>query len=170
MSELQITLISIFQAIRGIEARLDALTAHLQPKTAKPADPAQAATETQAVTDFLASWRECRGDLPEARSAPAGTARRRRILAAIKAEPDRAVWAGAMRALAASSFHRGGNDRGWVANIDFLISPGQWLKWCDIGRQGKAKPAAMAPTATWCAECGVREVAAGDVVCGECQL
>lgn len=170
MSELQITLNSIFQAIRGIEARLDALTAHLQPKTAKPADPAQAATETQAVTDFLASWRECRGDLPEARSAPAGTARRRRILAAIKAEPDRAVWEATIKALAASPWHRGANDRGWVADIDWLVSPSKWPRWCDIGRKNLTNPAAKAPTATWCAECGVREVAAGDVVCGECQL
>lgn len=169
MSELQITLDSIFQAIRGIEARLDALTGHLRPKPERPAKTADPA-ERASVTDFLASWRECRGDLPEARSAPAGTARYRRILSAIKAEPDRAVWAGAMRALAASPFHRGGNDRGWVANIDFLISPGQWLKWCDVGRQGAAKPAAKATKATWCAECGVREVAVGDVVCGECQL
>lgn len=72
------------------------------------------------------------------------TAKRDRVVKARLAEEgDLGLWGLAMEHLAASPHHRGENDRGWVADVDFLLQAEQYAKWLDLAHGGppvKADP------------------------------
>lgn len=127
----------------------------------KPAGDADPGKWRNAVTAFVAAWNEERGPLPKASLLPGTeTPRYRRIVACLKVQPEILHWRLAARALAASPHHRGGNDRGWVASIDFLISPSQFVKWLEAGealgskQTGSSGPPVGTSAIVWCAECG----------------
>ena len=63
-------------------------------------------------------------------------ARDRVLKARLAEEGDLEVWRGAIKHLLASQYHTGGNDRGWKADVDFLLQPGQAPKWLDKARSG----------------------------------
>lgn len=100
-------------------------------------------------------WNQYRQGLPRADSAPEGSTRRKRIATVLKAERDLQKWGAAVRAIANSPHHRGQNERGWVANIDFLIQAGQFQKWIEAGAQREvaARPEPAQSRAVWCG-CG----------------
>lgn len=104
---------------------------------------------------LLEVWNSNRGGLPQAREAPEGSTRRRRMVAVLRVQPDLAKWSAAVRALASSPHHKGQNERGWVANIDFLIQANQFPKWLEAGAQRDAEPQGRGRQArtVWCA-CG----------------
>lgn len=66
-------------------------------------------------------WNEHRGKLPKV-IACNGT-RQRKADARWRERPDDAHWISVIRALAASPFCLGDNDRGWHATFDFLLQP-----------------------------------------------
>jgi hypothetical protein len=51
-----------------------------------------------------------------------GDDRKKHASARIAEFPDEASWVSAVKATAASEFHQGLNDSGWVATFDWLIS------------------------------------------------
>lgn len=63
-------------------------------------------------------------------------ARDRVLKARLAEEGDLEVWRGAIRHLLASAYHTGGNDRGWKADLDFLLQAAQAPKWLDKARSG----------------------------------
>jgi hypothetical protein len=58
--------------------------------------------------------------------------RRKHIEAALK-DADLETWKKAFKALAASEFHTGKNERKWRANIDFILRPAQRAVWIENG-------------------------------------
>lgn len=62
--------------------------------------------------------------------------RARALKARLVEEADLEVWRLAIRHLVASPFHRGVNDRGWIADVDFLLQASQSGKWLDLARGG----------------------------------
>lgn len=73
-------------------------------------------------THWLAEiWNQHRGTLPEVRSM--SSHRMRKVLARVGEESSREVWATVVQRIAASPFHTGKNDRGWIANFDWLLKP-----------------------------------------------
>jgi hypothetical protein len=142
----------ILAELRAIRQLLEA---QAKPKSAPKAPPCTA----EDADAFVAMWNANCGGLPKAETAgPADGPRRAGIAACLKVTRDLTRWADAVKALAASPHHRGQNERGWVANIDFLIGPSQRLKWMEEG----ARRAAQAPKATphrevWCG-CGKQAI------------
>lgn len=79
---------------------------------------------TAAANDIVETWNEMAADarLPKARVTP----KRARVIAARLREPGwREDFALACAAIAASPWHRGQNDRGWAATIDFVLQAGK---------------------------------------------
>lgn len=70
---------------------------------------------------LLTTWNQNRGPLPEAKAISGGRATHAR--ARLAEVPDLARWSAAVKRLALSPFATGGNDRGWKADIDFLLRP-----------------------------------------------
>lgn len=73
------------------------------------------------IKQVFDTWNKYRGKLPEARSLTAN--RKNKITVRLKDFPDHADWTEAVNKIAASDFCNGLNDRGWVADFDFLIKP-----------------------------------------------
>lgn len=71
-------------------------------------------------------WNSHCGDLPRCKGI--GVKRRAAMMRRIKEHPDPLVWLDAIKRIAASDFCRGDNNRGWRANIDFLLQPDTLLK------------------------------------------
>lgn len=91
------------------------------------------------IQDLVDLWnRETAGSpLP---SCLAATGQRFRDLdIATREEPDLAVWREAIRALLVSPHHVGQNERGWKADIGFLVQPSQRSKWLEKGRAAVAR-------------------------------
>jgi len=87
---------------------------------------------------FVQTWNEvCPPRLPAAKAVTAK--RRKRIAAAAVIEPNLATWRTAFDRLASSAFHAGGNERGWKADIDFILQDEQMGKWLDLAGQGVAR-------------------------------
>lgn len=78
--------------------------------------------ETLAEKAFW-NWNKCAeaAGLPEARNL---TAERTAELEACLEEHGMEGWVGALEKLLGSDFCQGGNDRGWRADIDWLMKPG----------------------------------------------
>lgn len=121
----------------------------------KRRDTAEAHDFKTEVSDFVTAWNQTCPGLPQVRSVKPGTPRYASIVRALKAEPEMKSWERAMAALYRSEWHRGQNERGWVATIDFLVSPGQFQKWLDAGTT-LSIPRAVVPRTepVWCATCG----------------
>lgn len=136
-----------------IEAILSTLLERTAPK-AKKAPPLN--PHTDKVDAFVAAWNQNRGGLPGASRALPGTKRHREILACLLMEPDVARWGRAVAALAASRFHRGENERGWVATIDFLLQAKQRQVWLDRAAPEYQTPTATVPRIATCAQCGAQ--------------
>lgn len=72
-------------------------------------------------------WNELRGPAqPAVRKL--SPARLKKAKLRLKENPNLDEWREAMAAIASSDFCNGKNDRGWVANFDFFITPGKCEK------------------------------------------
>jgi hypothetical protein len=158
--------------IAAIRALLESALATKKAKTAA------AAEWTPAVGRLLDVWNECRGLLPEAMAASPGTKRYKQAVAALKVEPDLSRWRLAIKALAASPWHRGENPAGIkYGTIDFLLQSGKFMEWLDKGRD-MAKSSTKAAPVPFCATCktavaiygpGTRNQTASELpACGGC--
>lgn len=111
----------------------------------------------ELVVSFVKCWNENCGDRMASSSVPApGTPRWTAILECLKEQPDISRWASAVSALSKSAFHTGDNQRGWRANIDFIVSAGQRAKWLEEGQFKKARDDAMSAAsrpASFCCIC-----------------
>ena len=86
------------------------------------------------VLAFVQLWNDTTAHtLP--RCTQVNASRQGRIKACLREEPSLESWCLAMRALCRSSFHRGHNDRGWKARIDYLIQPKQRASWLESGQE-----------------------------------
>ncbi len=72
-------------------------------------------------TRFLERWRRLPEPFPKIRGWSAK--RRRELKARLREKPFRDCWEIAMDALPDSPFHRGENERGWVANVTWFLRP-----------------------------------------------
>lgn len=109
------------------------------------------------IDQFVALWNRVCQPLPEVKSAK-DPVRRRRIMDCLRlTDGDMMPWERAIVALANSPWHRGGNDTGWVANIDFMLQPAQRTKWLEKGADEtrRGAPAVAGQPVVWCsdAEC-----------------
>lgn len=116
-----------------------------QPRTSVPSRTVPSHTEqsllsagADGVEGFVQTWNEIAPPkgLPSVRTLT--QSRTKAIRAALKAEPDLAVWREAMGRLCSSPHHLGENDRGWKADMDFLLQTRQMPKWLDLARTPRA--------------------------------
>jgi hypothetical protein len=143
------TLDALMVEVRAIRALLEAKRA---PKV--DSNPVTA-REVQA---FLDAWNENCGGLPKAVTAGAPDSKRHRdIVACIKQERNIASWGMAAQALSQSSHHRGQNQTGWVADIDFLAAPSNRTRWWSNGQALPAKPKVAQHRELWCG-CGKQAI------------
>lgn len=140
--------------------------------------------QEESVRAFVREWNICAqkhgGKLWEASMPSGGSSRWKQIVDCLAYEGGMKRWGAAMEALNKSSFHTGGNERGWKANIDFLIGPGQRIKWLEAGdymSRSAAQGAQKSPSMVWCVKCdgpatagpGTRNPgASNEPVCAEC--
>ncbi|MBV2144219.1 DNA replication protein [Falsochrobactrum sp. TDYN1] len=92
---------------------------------------------SEALEAYQATASRC--DLPSVRVL---TAARKQKLAAVLRQHGLPVWLEALAKIEASSFCTGGNDRGWRADLDFLLQPSSFaaiLEGRYDNRQGKRK-------------------------------
>ena len=75
----------------------------------------------KAIHPLGALWNAVAGDVGLPKVAAWTSARDRAAKGALAEEPDLGVWDRAFRAIGSSKFHKGGNDRGWKADFDWLI-------------------------------------------------
>ena len=87
---------------------------------------------------FALAWNRVVDGSPLPKVTKWTPARARALKARLDEEPDTEVWERAMVLLRDSPHHRGMNDRGWVANVDFLLQAGQGIKWVEKARGGPA--------------------------------
>lgn len=76
--------------------------------------------------DFLEVYNSSCGDLPKAKALSKG--RLKHLTERLKENPDLDYWRGVIERIAASDFCNGKNDRGWKADIDFLLRPDTHVK------------------------------------------
>lgn len=147
----------IYQLLERIALAVEGLRADVlarKPTPAPKAEPHAAMVWTGLVKAFVLMWQAHRGGLPACTTAgSADGVRYKSIVACIKECDDLDRWAFAIKALAASPHHRGQNERGWVANIDFLVQPSQRLKWLEAGDRLPREAPKVAPKGAWC-QCG----------------
>lgn len=79
--------------------------------------------------EVLQVWNDNCGILPKA--SVINPKRAKAVKAALAINADAETWAVAIRLLSASKHHRGENERGWKADIDFFLQSGQFPKWID---------------------------------------
>jgi len=92
--------------------------------------------EPTTLPPVVVMWNEKVAGTP-LKSVRVWSSKRDRVLKArLREEGDLAVWGRAMDHLIASDFHRGVNDQGWVAGLDFLLQPSQAPKWLDLAHGG----------------------------------
>lgn len=97
-------------------------------------EPTGGSSQERVLPAFVTIWNEVMAGsrLPTVRVWSA--ARDRVLKARLAEESDLALWRVAMERLRDSPHHRGENDRGWVAGIDFLLQASQAPKWLDAAR------------------------------------
>ena len=97
-------------------------------------EPTGGSSQERVLPAFVTIWNEvvAGSRLPTVRVWSA--ARDRVLKARLAEESDLALWRVAMERLRDSPHHRGENDRGWVAGIDFLLQASQAPKWLDAAR------------------------------------
>ena len=92
--------------------------------------------ERTDLPPFAVIWNEEVAGSPLKTVRVWSTGRARALKARLVEEGDLGVWRNAIKHLVASPFHRGVNDRGWIADVDFLLQASQSGKWLDLGRGG----------------------------------
>lgn len=137
-------------------ARIEAMLMTLVERTAPKPKREVVSPHAEKVDAFVDAWNRVRGGLSAASRAKPGTKRHRDILACLLLEPDLGRWERAMIALASSRFHRGENERGWTASIDFLIQPKQRQVWLDRAAPEYQPPTATVPRIAACHACGAQ--------------
>jgi len=101
-----------------------------------PSESCRRKPTTMELPAFAAMWNEKVAGTP-LKTVRVWTAKRDRDLRArLREECDLAIWGLAMDHLIASDFHRGVNNQGWVASLDFLLQPSQYAKWLDKAHAG----------------------------------
>ena len=102
-----------------------------------------AARKKLDLPPFALLWNEKVAGTPLKTIRVWNAGRDRLVKARLAEEGDLGLWGRAMEHLAASPHHRGENDRGWVADVDFLLQAGQYPRWLDLAHGGppvKADP------------------------------
>lgn len=84
-------------------------------------------------------------DLPRFKS---GSPRWKSASERLKENPHQDYWATVIERIAASDFCRGVNDRGWIADFEFLIKPETHIKVLEKKYDRKLKPTANSPPKT----------------------
>jgi hypothetical protein len=136
----------IIMLLERIAAALESGTPRRKRAAATAAQPlARDPHNRPAIESFVRAWnRTCGGRLPNATMPEPGTIRWARIVECLGVEPSHDVWSAAFDALCRSAWHTGNNERGWRANIDFVIQPSQRNKWLEEGAfkisRAQAKP------------------------------
>ena len=105
-----------------------------QEPTAPGEEKSESSKSGPDLPPFALAWNRIVDGSPLPRVTKWTTARGRALKARLAEEPDLAVWERAMELLRDSPHHRGENDRGWVANVDFLLQAGQGVKWVEKAR------------------------------------
>lgn len=96
------------------------------------------ASESREVEEFLATWNENRGELPEAQKLTA--TRKKKLSLRIREGLTRETFAQAVKLAAITPFCTGKNDRGWRLDFDFLIENDTNLTKVLEGKYGPPKP------------------------------
>ncbi len=81
--------------------------------------------------DLVQVWHEAKAACQPAVRLPLmkpGSKRWRHAQARLKDHPDLAAWRELVGKLAVSPWHTGQNDRGWVADFDFLVKPDTFVR------------------------------------------
>jgi hypothetical protein len=94
-------------------------------------------TKSYYTQGFLDAWNGYCGTLPKAQKL--SEKRKRQIRSLLKENEDLTYWETVIKRLASSDFCTGKNDRGWTANIDFLLRPDTHLKIME-GQYDNKKP------------------------------
>jgi hypothetical protein len=76
--------------------------------------------------ELLDLWNENCGPLPKAQKLT--NVRKKSAKARLHEKPDLEYWKSVIKTLATSPFTSGTNDRGWLANIDFMLRPDTHVK------------------------------------------
>jgi len=105
---------------------------HQEPSEVKSAD-----ADRLTPADILEGWNDlaAKCGLPKAEKMTGG--RLRKAKQRIREYPDLASWQRALKHIADTPFLRGTNDRGWRANIDFLLQAESFTKLTE-GSYGQA--------------------------------
>lgn len=119
---------TVERTLNGPSTRVEPLTLTLTPTLTHISDTTYPhPTESRDKTITLANiWNQNCGTL--ARVSALNKQRRAAINARLKENSSEEYWTGVVKAIAASPFCNGENDRAWRANFDFLIKPGTHLK------------------------------------------
>lgn len=80
----------------------------------------------ESSSPLVEIWNSHRNNLPECKVIT--TKRKKGALARWGERPDESYWVGVIAKLAGSNFCNGQNDRGWRADIDFLLRPDTHVK------------------------------------------
>lgn len=83
-------------------------------------------TYVDACALFFSIWNTNRGTLPEAKAM--SKSRKRKALTRWNDKPDEEYWTNTVRRISNSGFCNGDGSSGWVATIDFILSPDAHLK------------------------------------------
>lgn len=124
---------------------------------------------TRLLPSFVTIWNEVMDGSPLPLVRAWTPARDRLLKARLAEEGDLSLWRVAMERLRDSPHHRGQNDRGWVADVEFLLRASQAPKWLDAARSdarpvvpmnGKAGPNQIM---AWAQELEAKRASAGGV-------
>lgn len=154
----------ITEALEAIRADVAFIRAYIEEQQAARARRAEPAPDrTEDVSAFVATWNRVCTSLPKSRAVKPGTPRYAAIVRCLRVEPDLSAWERAMRELNASPHHKGGNESGWVASMDFLLQPSQFQRWLDLSAHEYAAPIAVVPRVepVWCGNCRERQAIYG---------
>lgn len=133
--------------------RIEAMLQTLMERTAPRPKPPPGPNRSAEVDAFVAVWNKNCGGLPQAEGAKPGTKRYREILACLDMTPSLSRWAEAIGTLAASRWHRGANESGFIATIDHIIRPAHRQTWLDKSRAYQPS-IAVVPRLVPCVKCG----------------
>lgn len=109
----------------------------LQPPSSPPRETPKANGRAAPRAPFQALvdvWNEEVAGSPLPACRAVSGQRLRDLTIALREEPDLEVWRAAIRELLAYPHACGQNDRGWKADIGFLVQPSQRSKWLEKGR------------------------------------
>lgn len=94
------------------------------------------AVDPRALPPLALAWNRAVAGTPLPPVRMWSTSRATAAKARLRECDDLALWERAFGLIAASPHHRGGNDRGWVADLDFALQAKQSGRWLDAARNG----------------------------------